>query len=265
MKNASNVREVVSFRIALRRYLGIMAALLLQEYETWHHAPVRKLLKMIEPMGNIAIICFVGIFIFNHGAVVGDSQVLFIASGFFPKYLFFYTARYTPNKSSRNLFPTEQRLDYMLVNVIVKIVEFVILGIVLFGSIYLLITDQAMPVSYDPMLEAVIAMAMLGFGYGAVNLALRQIFWFWPAIVQVINMTLIMICGVFFIVDFLPPDIRYWVSFIPNIHAIVLFRQGFYPRYPALILDTSYLAYCAIIAGLVGFVLERITRRAIAK
>jgi capsular polysaccharide transport system permease protein len=55
--------------------------------------------------------------------------------------------------------------------------------------------------------------------------------------------------------------LRYWLSFNPMLHAIILFRTGFYPRYPVYTLDVDYLMYCSIGAVVVGLVIERIFRR----
>jgi capsular polysaccharide transport system permease protein len=51
------------------------------------------------------------------------------------------------------------------------------------------------------------------------------------------------------------------MSYNPMMHAIALFRTGFYPNYPTGLLDTSYLFYSAIAALFIGIVLERITVR----
>jgi capsular polysaccharide transport system permease protein len=76
-----------------------------------------------------------------------------------------------------------------------------------------------------------------------------------------INRALLWITGAMFVLDYLPPVTRYWLSFIPTSHAIILFRQAFYPTYPSLILDMNYLIWCSIGSVVVGVVLERGLRR----
>jgi capsular polysaccharide transport system permease protein len=72
---------------------------------------------------------------------------------------------------------------------------------------------------------------------------------------------MIMFSGIFYLIEFLPPGARYVMSFNPMMHAIALFRTGFYPGYPTLLLDTTYLTYCAIGSVVLGLVLERLTVR----
>jgi len=60
---------------------------------------------------------------------------------------------------------------------------------------------------------------------------------------------------------FLPPSARNPLSYNPIMHAIAAFRRAFYPNYPALVLDTGYLFYCALFAAALGLALERATRR----
>jgi capsular polysaccharide transport system permease protein len=72
---------------------------------------------------------------------------------------------------------------------------------------------------------------------------------------------MILFSGIFFLADFLPPGPRHVLSFNPMLHAVALFRSGFYPNYPQGLLDTTYLFYCALFAVVLGFVLERVTVR----
>ena len=44
-------------------------------------------------------------------------------------------------------------------------------------------------------------------------------------------------------------------------HAVQLFRLGFYPQYTAILLDVHYLAYFAILSVFLGLMVERVTRR----
>jgi capsular polysaccharide transport system permease protein len=90
---------------------------------------------------------------------------------------------------------------------------------------------------------------------------MTQLFWIWAYITPAFNRALIMFSGIFYIPDFMSEGTRYILSFNPILHAVALFRMGFYPSYPHLLLDKGYLA--AWVAGsiLFGLVFERITRR----
>jgi capsular polysaccharide transport system permease protein len=194
---------------------------------------------------------------------LGGSPVLFYATGFFTNYFFIYLSRRmkrtidAPNRR----FPVEQTLDYIIVHVILSTFDYAVLGIILFGRIYVFFSDQALPYDFVPVLESCAAIVMLGFGWGVMNLVISRISWFWKFVFPPLNRFLILFSGIFFIIDFLPPHIRYVLSFNPMMQAISLFRLGFYRNQPTLVLDIKYLAYCAIMAVFFGLALERVMRR----
>jgi capsular polysaccharide transport system permease protein len=68
--------------------------------------------------------------------------------------------------------------------------------------------------------------------------------------------------GVSFMPDYFPPHLRYILSFNPLLHVVHLFRLGFYPTYPTIMLDRGYLISCAIVLFVAGLVIERVSRRA---
>jgi capsular polysaccharide transport system permease protein len=106
-----------------------------------------------------------------------------------------------------------------------------------------------------------LAMLALGFGWGMITLIVTRYFWMWAYLTSAFNRAMVLFSGVFILVEFLPPNIRYYLSFNPMAHAIALFRSGFYPNYPKIMLDTTYLTYCSLGAVLIGLVLERATVR----
>jgi capsular polysaccharide transport system permease protein len=108
---------------------------------------------------------------------------------------------------------------------------------------------------------AMMAIIALGFGWGVITLVVTKYFWPWGYLSGMFNRAMILFSGIFFLAEFLPPTARYVLSFNPMLHAVALFRSGFYPKYPTLLLDTTYLAYCSLGAVLIGLVLERVTMR----
>jgi capsular polysaccharide transport system permease protein len=142
-----------------------------------------------------------------------------------------------------------------------RIIDYTILGIVLFGGIYLLFTEEAIPAHLPYALGACVAIVALGFGWGMLNLVLGKKSPVWRFFFPFISRILMLFSGVFYVPDFLAPDTRYILSFNPMLHAIQLFKIGFYPQYPAILLDVQYLAYCGIFFLLLGLVVERVSRR----
>jgi capsular polysaccharide transport system permease protein len=196
-------------------------------------------------------------------APFGDSVVLFYATGFVPVYYFIYISRRMASNIDRprNRFPVEQRLDHIVVHIIMRIVDYSILGVCVFGAIYVFVTKSALPHDLAPLFESCLAITMLGFGWGVVVIIISKIHWTTRMLVPRLSRGLILFSAVFYIPDFLAPNVREWLAYNPMLHAITLFRHAFYYRYPSLLLDTNYLIYSAIVAVVFGLALERVTRR----
>jgi len=125
----------------------------------------------------------------------------------------------------------------------------------------LLFTDEAIPHDMTKVVASLVAIVGLGFGWGILNLVLSRESRVWNFIFPSVSRVLVLFSGVFFVPDFLAPDSRYVLGFNPLMHAVQLFRLGFYPQYTALLLDVHYLAYFAISSVFLGLMVERVTRR----
>jgi capsular polysaccharide transport system permease protein len=253
---------------ALRRYLGVLSALLRREEESRRQAPMESLVNILEPIFLIVTLSFLFYFLGRRQvSPLGGPPILFYSTGFFPLYFFIYLSRRMRGAidAPQRRFPIEQRLDHIIVHVILRIIDYAVLSVVLFGGIALLYTSDAIPDDLTKVVWACLAVVALGFGWGTLNLVMSKMGRIWNFIFPTISRALVIFTGVFFLPDFLTPDSRYILSFNPMMHAVQLFRLGFYPQYPAILLDVQYLAYCSIFALFFGLVLERVTRRSEAR
>lgn len=220
--------------------------------------------NLLEPIFLIVTLSFIFYFLGRRQvSPLGGPPVLFYATGFFPLYLFIYISRRMRRAISApsQRFPVEQRLDHILVHMILRFIDYSILGVLLFGGIYILFTADAIPHDGLKAFLACVAIAALGFGWGILNLILSQKSRLWSFFFPAVSRTLIILSGVFFIPDFLSPGTREVMAYNPLMHAVALFKKGFYPAYPAIALDTFYLAACAIVSVFFGILVERVTRR----
>jgi capsular polysaccharide transport system permease protein len=241
-----------------------MYALLRREEERRRAAPVEAILDLLEPVVLIAVMSVASWFLARRNAsMLGGPAVLFYSTGFFALYFFIYLSKRMRGSvpSPRRRFPVERRLDHIVVHIMIKVFDYAILGVLLFGTLYVFFTAQAFPQNFIPIIQACAAIIMLGFGWGITNLVLGRVWWVWPYVEQPLSRCLILFTGVLFLVDFLSPTARYVLSFVPLVHGISLFRLGFYPNYPTLVLDVGYLYACAVFAVVFGLVIERVSRR----
>jgi capsular polysaccharide transport system permease protein len=261
MKVASTVADLAAFGTDLRRYLKVISSLFIREIQNRQHDPFFSILEIFEPVVMLGTVLAFKYVMDAHTSPYGDSMLLFYASGFYPKYLWIWTSRYFPRGTPRRRFPTEQRLDYIIVHLVTVWADYIILGLAGFAFIYFFITPQALPFNFIPVIGSLAAMVGLAFGWGVICVSLNRLFRLWIVISMGLNRALIIVSGALYVPDFMPPNFRYWVSFNPMLHGVALFRTGIYPGYPRLVLDTSYLTYCVVASILIGLVLERVTRR----
>lgn len=247
-----------------RRYFRVLLALLRREEQIRRKAPMESIANLLEPVLMIGTLSFFWWFIGRRNiGLLGGSPILFYGTGFFSLYFFIYISRRMGRsiESPRRRFPIEQRLDHIVVHIILRIADYSILGVLVFGTMYFFVTPAAIPHDIVPVAQACAAIIMLGFGWGIITVIVSRASRIVGRVIPAFNRSLILVSGAMFIPDFLAPSVRYVLSFNPLLHAIALFRQGFYPSYPTLILDTTYLAWSALFVLAFGLVLERVTQR----
>lgn len=264
MNLSTPVREVASFSSSLYRYSQVLRALLWREVVKRRQSPGEAFFATMEPVVLIVGIGFVYWLLERNLSPVGGSPVLFFATGLFIKFYFIHTSQRMRRTTKVQRLPVELWIDHVFVFVILRFIDYLILGAVAVALLAIFVDSAAIPSNVSRVFEAMLYMSMLAFGWGIIGLIMSQIFgavaWH---IFGLINRVLLWVTGAMFVVDFLPPATRYWISFIPTAHAVILFRQGFYPNYPSLVLDMDYLIGCSIASVVIGVVLERATRRLI--
>ena len=247
----------------VKRYAQIMLALLRLEELNRRRNPMEALMLMMEPVFLIATLTTLWMFLGRKAAVLGATPVLFYATGLFIVYFFIFISRRMRRAVDppTRRFPIERRLDHIVTHIVIRTFDYSVLSIPLFGIIYVFFDRNAWPHDWGAVLGAALAIIALSFGWGIASIALGHYFWFWTRVYPVINRSLLIFSGVFFLPDFVSPSVRYFLGWNPVLHAVALFRSGFYPDYPHLLLDTKYLAACALAAVAAGLVIERTTRK----
>jgi capsular polysaccharide transport system permease protein len=252
--------ELTDFSRSLRRSGSVILTLLRREEVKRREAPFATIFGLLEPIFIISMIGMVYWFLDRGRAPVGGSPALFFASGLYIKYYFIHVSRRLRRTRSRR-FPAELWLDQVIVFMLIKFIDYLLLGAFMIVVLALFIDVNAIPYDWRPIFESMGYMTMLGFGWGVIIVALRRAFKLRAFFFSIINRVLVLLSGAMFVVDFMHPVARYWLSFNPMLHAIILFRTGFYPRYPTYTLDMPYLISCSIGAVVLGLVVERAFRR----
>jgi capsular polysaccharide transport system permease protein len=257
-------RSDPGFFYAVRRYGQILFALLQREQESRRRAPIESIMDVLEPIILVTLFGILWSFLNRRASSpLGDHSLLFIGTGFYAKFFWINLSRMTRmtvGTPSRR-FPVERRLDYILIHLLLTTGNYVVLGFAAFAILYSGFTASAIPHNFVPVVQAMLAIVALGFGWGVITLVMSKYFWPWPYVAAAFNRAMILFSGIFFLAEFLPPYARAVMGYNPMLHAVALFRTGFYPNYPTGLLDTTYLLYCSIFAVFIGIVLERVTLR----
>lgn len=259
----SFITEVTTVGHSMRRYFQVMTTLFRTEAVRRIQHPREAVLSVLEPVFLIASIGLIYWLTDRHKSGVSGSPALFYASGLYAKYYFVNLGQVMEKSARIRRFPVEQWLDHIFIQAVLKFVDYLILGVFLVLAMLPVIGPQAIPYDFVPIFQAMGLLTMLGFGWGVLVVALKQGLGVPGIVFNTINRILILLSGALFVIDFMPPDVRYWLCLNPATHAIILFRQGVYPNYPSLSLDMPYLITWSISAVVVGFVLERAMRRQI--
>jgi capsular polysaccharide transport system permease protein len=140
------------------------------------------------------------------------------------------------------------------------LISLVVMGAV-FLSLWLYGISQAKPVSIADCGYALAMLMLLAVGVGLINTAIARFVPFWLTLFGYATRGLLFVSGVIHMPEMLTVGIRHWISWNPIMHGIEWFRVGLYGRYPALLLDQSYLVKCVVIVLFIGMIADRATLR----
>jgi capsular polysaccharide transport system permease protein len=196
-------------------------------------------------------------------APVGDSAILFFATGLIPFMAFNYISRWTMLGMlfDRPLlaFPIVTVVDLLLARVFLEILGSCLTAISLLLILWLGGIDF-MPRDIVQAGFAYGAAILLGAGMGIINAIIATAFPAWFTGYILVMIVLYAASGILFVPDSLPEIARFYLSFNPVLHAVEWMRSAYYPGYGSLVLDKTYLlawGACTIFGGLA---LERLLR-----
>ncbi|WP_342149940.1 ABC transporter [Methylorubrum sp. SB2] len=240
-------------------YLGVINALMLRDMRSRFSASYwGYLVQMLWPVAHVLVI--VSIMAFRDmESPMGDSPLLFVASGAFPFLAFKYISRemmkgYNAHKALL-WFPQVKRVDTMVARGAVEICSsFMGLGVVSFVLICLGV--DPVPVDIMTAMTGYLTAILMGLAIGSFNVSLVAIFPFWMLMYIVIAIALYMTSGVQFMGCYLPERLYAIMKWNPLVHIVEWVRLGYEPNLPVTI-DYVYI-YCWIFSAFtVGFLMDR--------
>ncbi|KAB2693668.1 polyhydroxyalkanoate biosynthesis repressor PhaR [Ochrobactrum sp. Kaboul] len=242
----------------------VVAALMLREMRLRSvHSRLSYLLALLEPILQLVMMMTIFTFI-GRRPDFGTSLLLFLGTGILPFFLFTHVSGRTTGAIRASglvrALTLVQPVDIMLARALLETATLLIVAVLLFGTIYATGVREAIPSRPMLAIEGFAATALLAIGVGLINGVIGAFFRLWAVIYGVASRSLIFMSGVFFVPDFMPPGIRYMLSWNPLLHGLEWFRSGFYLTYPTLTLSKHYLIGFGVVSLLIGLTLERVFR-----
>lgn len=242
----------------------VIGALVLRETKvTFGAVQMGYLWAILEPVLGTAILTFVFSFVTRHPPI-GTSFALFFATGIitFQLYSKLSSSLMAVFEANRGLmaYPLVKEVDVVLARFLLITMTYAFVYIVFFGGLIALgLAD--FPARLHIVMMAIVFVALLGLGAGLINAVLLLLWPTWRRIEAIITRPLFFVSGVFFIPDVFPPDIRYYLSWNPLMHAIDWLRTGYYPAYTSETLDVPYLMGYVGVLLMIAFAMERLYRK----
>ena len=240
-------------------YLRVLNALILRDMRSrfggsyWGY-----LLQMLWPVAHVIVIVSL-MYWRNMPSPMGESPLLFIASGAFPVLAFKYMSRemmkgYGVHKAL-TWFPQVKRVDTMAARALVEICSsFMGLGVVCLFLVSFGI--DPVPVDITQAMTGYLAAIGMGLGIGSFNVAMVSLLPAWNIIYIGFVILLYLTSGVMFMPCYMPEQIYSIMKWNPMVQVIEWVRLGYEPDLPVTI-DYLYVLGWIFSAFTVAFLMDR--------
>lgn len=186
---------------------------------------------------------------------LGENFAIFYATGLLPFTMFRSVCGRVEHsiKASRNLlnFPRVTIFDVLISKFIMAVItQAAVSVLVLAYIIYFFKPDVTFHIV--PVLQAFSVAALLGFGFGVMNCAIKTKFPLWDLVWNFVNRPLMLISGVMFLVETLPRPYSEWLLWNPLVHITGRMREAFYVDYVGSYTDLRYPLEIALVTAFIG-------------
>lgn len=251
--------------LGLTRQTRVISALTIREVRLRNskHA-FMQLFDLLEAIAYILAHWILFTFL-HRQLLIGDSLLLFIATGILPVLLFrtISIRAATAIESSKTVvsIPYIESIDYAIARCLVEIISFTIVFSLFFIMIYLTgLSKYAIPYDMADIVKFLVIISLFSFGIGLINSFIIFLFPVWKFVWSMFSRVQIFFSAVFYIPEYMPPVVKNLVSYNPMMHFVTLFRISFYPTYPTHLLSMDYILGWTGAVLVIGLALERSLR-----
>jgi capsular polysaccharide transport system permease protein len=254
-------------RLALWQMLAaqgrILHALMLRDIKTrFFGSEFGFLIAIAWPLSHILILLLLNSEM-GRMAPYGDSAALWFATGIIPFMAFNYMSRFIMMGVVINRpllsFPVVKIMDILIARALVEVLS-AGLVIVIVLSIFWGIGINFIPADIVQASFALLAMMLLGLGFGVINGIIAAAFPFWMTGYALSMILFWLSSGILYVPDALPEFARTLLSYLPYLQGVEWMRSAYYEGYGSGILDRSYLVTFGAVALCIGLLFERLVR-----
>jgi capsular polysaccharide transport system permease protein len=218
---------------------------------------VAAVFAFCEPLLLVILLVLVRGVFRGRTAEYGTSVWVFFSSGVFPYYIFQRVSTRTRVRyeASRRL-PRVSSTEMAVASSVAEAALILSSTLTWFTILWISGEREAIPTSLGICLMACLFLVVLGMGVGLINSVAFRRFPVWEYIYPRFSRFLMILSGVYWVVDLIPYYIRNVVVWLPTAHAIEWFRLGLYGRYPIHTLDVAYFIGFSVGALFLGILLH---------
>ncbi len=247
----------------LKAQWRVLVALMLRDLKTRFFGTEWGFLLAIGwPLSHILILLVINSQL-GRAAPYGDSAALWFATGIIPFMAFNYMSRFIMMGILLNkpllLFPTVKITDILFARAIVEVLSaglVILIVLVIFWALGI----DFMPIDIVQASFALLAMMLLGLGFGVINAIIAAALPFWMTGYALCMIVFWMSSGILFVPEALPAFAREWLAYLPYLQGVEWMRSAYYEGYGASILDKTYLLSWGVATLFTGLALERLVR-----
>jgi capsular polysaccharide transport system permease protein len=256
IENLSYLSRKSGRAMFVRTGRSTLALMLREMTATYGRTPGGYIWAIVEPIGVIALLSIAFSLIVRTPSI-GDSFVVFYATGYLPFTLYGTTAQKTSSalRYSRTLlsYPSVLWIDAIISRFILNLITSATVFCIVMTAIIVFV-DARIFLDVFPVVIGLALAACLGLGIGMVNCIMGGFFPVWDNIWGIISRPLFLASGVFFLLEDLPKSIQEILWWNPLIHVTGLVRSGFYATYEPSYVSLPYVWGVALTLILVGLV-----------
>lgn len=252
----------MSVSVFTPRFIAVrsITALMLREMSTsYGRSPGGYLWAILGPVAAISLLSVAFAFALRAPAM-GSSFMLFYSTGLLPLTMYRELSQNlsTALKFSRGLltYPNVSYMDSILSRLILNgLTQMVVFSVVLTGVIWFDAPDTS--VDLPTALSAFAMIFAFSFGVGTFNSIAFSLVPVWSQFWAILNRPLLLISGIFFLMDELPAEARELLLWNPVAHIVMQMRAAFYSNYDGVYVSLTYVYLVSGVFSLVGLILLR--------